>query len=292
MKAKEQIIKYTSQCRFSDEDWQRVLDYCRTKFGGGKIHKSQKPISNSTYQQFIDWIESTISYGVGDIIQYGNTLGILGAYTPDCVYLSAYLSLDNDLIEQKLEIFRHRIIRPTNEEKEKFLSILKSKRLTFSVSLAHCVKLYEPDNGDIVRVTTKKVQTTGIFRAKDDKNLYFYAYVDENNIIKNYTVSQTDVSISKPTKTDVERLQITLAKNCLEWSARYKELRAVAYLRAPKGKRYWYISETFTICGDIDMYTKRHDERFKNNNYFCSYGDAVYFSQKIHEIRKEMTGVK
>ena len=40
MKTLDQIIRYTSQCRFPDDDWQKVLAYCRERFKGGKIHKA------------------------------------------------------------------------------------------------------------------------------------------------------------------------------------------------------------------------------------------------------------
>lgn len=36
MKTLNQIIRYTSQCSFQDDDWQMVLAYCRERYGGGK----------------------------------------------------------------------------------------------------------------------------------------------------------------------------------------------------------------------------------------------------------------
>lgn len=288
MKTKEQIVKYTSQCRFSDEDWQKVLDYCREHFGGGRIHKSLKPLSQSTFQQFLDWIDN--GYGVGDIVRYGHTLGILGAYTPDYTCLAAYLSFEGELIEQKLEIPRYKAIKPTESDKQKIQDILRSMNVKFSVSLACLMKAYQPDNGDIVRVTKGNLQTTGIFRISDNESLYFYVFVQDGNIVKDYSVQIGLVTMSKPTKTDVERLQVALAKNQMEWSARHKILRIVENARAAKGGRYWYLSETFSICSDVDMYTKKHDERHKNGNYFCAYGTAVLFAQKVKSLRKEIAG--
>ena len=40
MKTLDQIYRYTSDCQFSDGDWQKILDYCRKLYGGGKIHKA------------------------------------------------------------------------------------------------------------------------------------------------------------------------------------------------------------------------------------------------------------
>lgn len=290
MKTKVQIIKYTSQCRFSDEDWQKVLDYCRERFGGGRIHKSLKPLSESTYQQFLDWIDN--GYGVGDVVRYGHTIGILGAYTPDYAYLAVYFSFERQLIEQKLEIPGYKIIKATDNNKAEIEQVLRSMDMKFSVSLACLMKTYQPDNGDIVRITIKNIQTTAIYRSKDDVKLYFYAYVQNGNILKDYSIIKENAIVSKPTKTDVERLQVALAKNQMEWSTRHKVLNLVENARVTKGGRYWYLSETFSICSDMDMYTKKHDERHKNGNYFCAYGAAILFAQKVKSIRKEIAGMK
>lgn len=288
MKTKEQIRKYISQCNFPDEDWQQVLDYCQKQSVGGRVRKALKPLSESTYQQFLDWIDN--GYGVGDIVRYGHTLGILGAYTPDYAYLAVYLSLDDELIEDKLEIPKYKIMKSSEGDRQKICNLLKSMDVVFSEASACLMKTYQPDNGDIVRVTIGDLQTTGIFRVNDGSNLYFYAFVQDGKIVKNHTATVGSVTISKPTKTDVERLQIALAKNKMEWFARRKELRVVENARAAKGGRYWYLSELFFISSDIDMYTKKHNERHKNGNYFCAYGTAVLFAQKVIDLRKEIAG--
>lgn len=288
MKTKEQIIKYASQCYFSDEDWQKVFDYCRKQYGNSGVRKALKPLSQSTYQQFLDWIDN--GYGVGDIVRYGHTLGILGAYTPDYVYLAVYLSFEDELIEDKLEVPRHKVFKSSDSDKWKMHDLMKLMNVTFSVSSACLVKTYQPDNGDIVRVTIGNLQTTGIYRVSDGSNFYFYVFVQDGNIKKDYFTPVGSVTISKPTKTDVERLQIALAKNKMEWSARHKVLRIIENARVAKGEKYWYFSELFSISSDIDMYTKKHNERHKKGNYFCAYGTAVLFAQKVISLRKEIAG--
>lgn len=289
MKTKEQIIKYTSQCRFSAEDWQKVLAYCRESFGGGRVHKALKPLSESTYQQFLDWIDN--GYGVGDVVRYGHTIGILGACTPSYACLTAYLSFERELIEGKIEIPLYKIIKPTDSDKAEMQDKLRMKDVTFSVSLGCLMKNYQPDCGDFVRVTVKGLQTTGIYHVKDDKNWYFYVYVQDGKLLKDYSVPIGEISVSMPTKTDIERLQMALAKNQVEWSARNRELRKVANARAAKGDRYWYLSEVFSVVSDVDMYTQKHNLRHKGGNYFCSYGNAVLFAQKVKELRKEIGNV-
>lgn len=288
MKTKEQIKKYISQCYFSDEDWQRVLDYCREQTMGGRLYKASKPLSPSTYQQFLDWVDN--GYGVGDVVRYGHTLGIIGAYTPEYAYLAVYLSLEDELIEDKLEVRKYKIMKSSDGDKLKMRNLLKLMNVTFSVSSVCLMKTYQPDNGDIVRVTIGDSQTTGIFRVTDGSNLYFYVFVQDGKIIKDYITPVGSITISKPTKTDVERLQVALAKNKVEWSARHKVLRVVENARASKGGRYWYLSELFSVSSDIDMYTKKHNERHKKGNYFCAYGTAVLFAQKVINLRKEIAG--
>lgn len=289
MKTKAQVAKYVFQCHFSDEDWQKVLNYCRKHFGGGRIRRSLAPLSESTYSQFLDWLDN--GYGVGDTVRYGHTVGILGAYTPDYACLAAYMSFEGELIEQRLEIPRYKVIRPTEGDRQKIHDKLKSMNMAFSVSFGCLTKVYQPDNGDIVRITGCDFQTTGIYRVTDGETLYFYAFVQGGGIVRDYSVKAGLVTVSRPTKTDVERLQVALAKGKLEWLARHRMLKMVESARVSKGERYWYLSETFSICSDVDMYTKRHDGRHKNGNYFCAYGTAILFAQKVKGLIKEIAGV-
>lgn len=290
MKTKEQVVKYTSQCRFSAEDWQKILNYYREHFGNGRIRQSLKPLSDSTYQQFLDWINN--GYGTGDIVRYGHTIGIVGACTPNYTCLAAYLSFDKQLIDQVMVVPGYKLIQSTSNDRTEIQDILKSLDLKFSVASACLIKPYQPKDGDIVRVVSKGEQTTAIFHRKENGDVHFYAYVHNSVIFPQHTLPYRSVTIEKPTKTDVERLQVALAVNKLEWFARDKVLRVIDKARANKGDRYWYLSEKLTIVSDRDMYTKRHDERHKNGNYFCSYGTAILFAQRVRSLRKEITGVQ
>lgn len=292
MKTSEQILRYISQCEFPKDDWQKVLDYCRGKFGGGKAHKSQNPLpdSQSTYEQFIDWIDNGI--GVGEIVRYGHTLGIVGAYTPGCARLGAYLSFDSELICDTMDIAKSKIYKANDAEIALVKNKLAACALKFSVSLSTCVKTYQPKGGDIVRVTDGSNQTSAIFRSNDGVSNYFYAYVDNGKVITDKEILMESATLSLPTKTDIQRLMVALAKNNLEWSARLRVLRHVEVSRAAKNGRYWYVGDRFSVCSDLDKYTKLHDERHKCGNYFVSYQTAVLFAQKVQDLRKEIAGAK
>lgn len=292
MKTKAQILRYISQCYFSDDDWQKVLAYCRQMFGGGKAHRALRPLPNSqsTYQNFLEWVDNGI--GVGDIVRYGHTLGIIGAYTPGCAKLAAYLSFEGDLIDNTIEISKDKIYRANDAE----IALVKQKLVTngleFLVSMSCCIKTYQPKDGEIVRITKDKYQTTAIFQLNDGQFNCFYVYVDDGEIARNKRCKIGSISMSAPTKTDIQRLLVSLAKNGLEWLPRHKALRSIEMSRAASGGKYWYLSERFSICSDIDKYTKLHDERHKCGNYFVSYQAAILFAQKVKELRKEINGVE
>lgn len=288
MKTKEQILRYISQCEFSDDDWQRVLIYCRQRFGGGKAHRALKPLPNSasTYQMFIDWIDSGV--GVGDVVRYGHTLGIVGAYTPGCIKLAVYLSFDGELIDNTIEVVKSKVYQANDAEIALMKQKMIAKDFEFSVSMSCCVKTYQPKGGEIIRVTKDKNQTTAVFRSNDGQYNYFYVYVDDGKIIKDKEIEIGNVVMSPPTKTDIQRLMVTLAKNKLEWLPRRRILRSVEMSRAAKNEKYWYLSDRLSVCSDIDKYTRLHDERHKCGNYFVSYQAAVLFTQKVRELRKEI----
>ena len=292
MKTNEQVLRYISQCEFSNEDWQKVLSYCRNRFGGGKAHKALNPLPNSqsTYDEFLNWIDNGI--GVGDIVRYGHTIGIVGAYTPGYTRLGAYLSFDGQLINDTMEIAKDKIYKANDSEIALMKQKLIANALEFSVSLSACVKVYQPKGGDIVRITQGNIRTTAIFRSNDGQFNYFYVYIDRDNVIKDKGVLIGSVAMSLPTKSDIQRLLITLAKNKLEWSARLRVLRSVELSRAAKNGRYWYVGDRFSVCSDVDKYTKLHNERHKCGNYFISYQTAILFAQKVQDLRKEIAGAK
>lgn len=292
MKTKEQILRYISQCEFSDDDWQKVLTYCRQKFGGGKAHRALKPLPNSmsTYPVFVEWIDNGI--GVGDVVRYGHTIGIIGAYTPGFARLAAYLSFDGELIDNTIDIVKSKIYKANDTEIALMKQKLIAKAFEFSVSMSCCIKTYQPKCGEIVRVTKDKFQTTAVFRSNDGQFNYFYIYVDDGKIVQDKECIVGSVVMSTPTKTDIQRLMITLAKNKLEWLSRRRILRPVEMSRVAKSERYWYLSDRFSICSDIDKYTKLHNERHKCGNYFVSYQAAVLFAQKVRELRKEIAGTE
>lgn len=285
MKTKEQILKYVAQCSFEDSDWQRVIDYCTLNYNVKRMARGNKNLPMSTFDEFKLWIK--YGFGVGDIVKYGNVVGVLGYVSPNYVYLSAYLSLDGELIQNKLELLPHKLIAATEDEAKNFQDTMYTLGWQFSLSLSACVPMYKPKNGEIVRITTDSMQTVGIVRCIVEGLVSFYAYVDGDKIVRDRGMLLSECVFSTPTKTELFRLQEALAKNRMEWSPRHKTLKMVGIERAEKRGRYWYLSDRLAICSDIDGYTKTHNERFQVGNYFVSYQAAILFMQKVKALVKE-----
>lgn len=145
MKTLNQIYRYISDCQFPDEDWQKVLAYCRKRFKGGNIRVSQIPKSTSTYQEFLDWIE--FGFGAGDFVSYGNTMGVVGNSTPAGVILAAYCDYDGNLIVNDMEVLEPERLKPLDEARILQLKrLLFEKGVDFHVRFGKFEKLYTPKN--------------------------------------------------------------------------------------------------------------------------------------------------
>lgn len=287
MKTKNQIFRYISQCSFPKDDWQQVLDYCRLHFGGGNAHKSQHPLSGSTYQQFLDWIDKGV--GVGDIVCYGHTLGIVGGYSPKVAYLSAYLSFDGRLIVEKMNVDTGKLRVAEVKDIEKFNQLMADNGLRFSVKSSTLIKAYIPADGDFVRVSKGKMIMPAIFRADDGQRYCFYVVASGKSIFENEIDNKDDVIILAPTKTENLRLLETLSVNGLEWSAKDKCLRKMSDKRVKKWGRYYYITDTLDIESDADTYTKAHDRRFKCGNYFPNFQEAFRVRERVINVIRKTT---
>lgn len=288
MKTQAQILRYVSQCQFHDEDWLEVLVYCRKKFGGGKAHRALKPLSGSTYQQFLDWIDNGIA--VGDIVRYGHTVGIVGGYSPDAAYLSAFLSSDGGLVQTKLEVAPYKLFKAQSSEIQSFNQALIDNQLAFSVSTSSFYEAFYPDNGDFVRITLGKRTLLGIYKGSEDENHLFYLITDSKKINTDQQLPKADCILQLPSKSDNLSLLNALSNNGLEWSPQNKSLHKVSDGRAVKLSRYYYVTDTMDIASEKDMHTKVHDRRFKCGNYFRNFQEAFNFRERIVQLRKEITG--
>lgn len=285
MKTQQQVLRYISLCSFSDNDWQLVLDFCKANFNKRTITRPSSNNPLSTFKEFKNWFKN--GYGTGDIVRYGHTLGIVGAHTPQECYLSTYLSFDERLIQEKLDVFGNKLMESNKEEIQKFNHIMLVNNVVFDMPTSQCVSAYVPKSGNIVNIEIDGKKTWGIYRSNDDTNMYFYCYAKDKEIIKDAQFPFGSIIVSESFGPDARKFLRILSKNKMEWSASKKELKQVPTGRVGHRKRYWYISERFAVCSDLDMHTKVHDCRYKAGNYFISFSTALLFCLKIQKALKE-----
>lgn len=284
MKTLNQIFRYTFDCRFSDEDWQKVLAYCRKWFKGGKIHKSQQPKSDSTYLQFLEWVE--FGFGPGDYVSYGNTMGIIGSCTPAVTTLAAYCDYEGNLIINDMEVLEPERLKPLEAPR-----ILELKRLLFEKGVDFYVrngqfgKLYTPKQYFYATIENPNSDepNVGMFLESDNSKYHFLAYLEGDELRMDYWVDSNYTPLKPATEADIKRLHIATSNQ--GWF--YNE-RCHQFVKAPKkgtNNVYWYLNEYFELVMDRDNGSKKHLERFNAGNYILDYTEGLLFMKEVKKMR-------
>lgn len=284
MKSQEQVLRYISQNSFPDkEDWSNVLAWCKVHYGGGKAHKALKPIGNSTYAQFMTWLDNGIT--VGDIVKVNGVLGIVGGYGVERSFLSNIVT-DGELTTQKTWVKSKGIVQASDEEKHEVFDLMKKQKVQYSVSLSRLIDRYVPDNGDFVRIMQGKKVVLGIYHSQIDNQYSFHGIVSRNRFTGERLFSVDEVSLEKASKMETERINAALAVSGLVWLSESKKIVEAIGNRAKKGDYFWYMSERLMPESDRDMYNQRCDEKFQCGNYFRSFKECYEFCMKVKALRK------
>lgn len=284
MKSIEQIIRYTSQCEFPPEDWQKVLDYCRNNFSGGKIHRALYPKDKSTYIEFIEWIDN--GFGSGDIIRYGHTEGIVSSSTPNRMVLAAYRDFEGNLIVKELEVFPGKAMPLEEKPKMEFRKQFFNAGYDFYVRNGRVTELYTPKKNSYVSFTRPGNPSVniGFFLKSDDYRYYFAALLLNDELLIDCSIEHECTPLKSSTIREVQRLHSRASKE--GWTLEGRSNKFVKKeLRNYKGK-YWYITDRFTVTADKDTGSPLHDERFEMGNYFIDETEAVLFAREMVIKRK------
>jgi len=280
MKTKEQIIRYLSRRSYPEQDWLEILDYCRQVYGSG-VHKSIRPVSESTKTEFMDWIDHGI--GDGDVVRYGQTYGIFVDNADGTAKLVSYYDKDNNIIIGELLI---------NPEKASASSIqneysqdLAQAGYEYSVSLAKLIPRKLPPLNERLRFVSKSEIGIGIVSKIEDGMVYFACCIVGGQLFTDKKYDLRGFHFSKIDKSGIEAFQNALRQNGLQWN-HHSHAITKALERSEKGKAYWYITDKFGIAREIDRYTKTSDIRYDNHNYFTSYADAAAFREFIYQYRE------
>ena len=285
MKTIEQIVRHTSQCEFTEDDWQKVLDYCRTNFTGGKIHKALKPSYKSDYCQFIDWIDNGL--GAGDIVLYGHTVGIVSVSVPTTMILAAYCDYDGKLIVKDLEVFQGKACHASPVQKSDFRKLLFDNGYDFSVKNGKLFELYSPKKYSYVTFVIEGSSSVniGMYLDSDSCQYHFAALLMNGEIYVDHKIDKRCTPLKPSTLKEVQTLHSKAAKN--GWVLNSKTNAFVQKSKRNYKGRYWYITDRFTVTADKDSGNGVHDERYEVGNYFIDQTEAVLFAKEIIEKRKE-----
>ncbi len=284
MKTLDQIYRYTSECRFPDKDWQEVLAYCRSQFGGGKIYKSKNPIANSTYQEFLNWISD--GFGAGDMVSYGNTMGIVGTSTPAGVTLVAYCDFEGNLIVNDMPVLNVERLQPLDKErKAQFQRLMFENGVGFYVRLAKIGELYTPKKYFYVSFDDgyHSEPCVGMYLESNNSKHHFAAYLCGKTLQMDCWIDTTYTPLQSASEADIQRLHSVASKK--GWS--YNE-RCHKFIKSPKRGQnnvYWYLNDRFELVMDRDNGTKKHTERLEAGNYILDYTEGLMFMKEVRKMR-------
>lgn len=286
MKTLDQIIRYTYQCRFPDDDWKMVLAYCRERFKGERLRKSTSPISDSTYEQFIGWIDS--GFGSGDFVGYGNTMGVIGDCTPKETTLIAYCDYEGGLITKEMKVKDvQRLQRLDGERSRELKQKIYNRGFDISQRTAKMVELYTPKENSYVTFGDVEFGDfcVGIYLESKGCSHHFSALLDEKDKFQMDCWVDIECTPFRPaTEKDIRRLHQAASSTGLSFNARTN-----SFIRMPKRGHdnvYWYLNDRFEIVLDRDNGSNKHTERYEAGNYFIDNTEALLFMKEVRKIRK------
>ena len=283
-KTKEQVNRYLTHCRFPEDDWAKILLYCR-KNDLGYAHKSAHPKSESTYEQFIQWFRT--GYGSGDVVRYGHTIGILSSYTPDYSAFCVYISYDGELVVSDLQISTDRIMAPAENDAKKIYSQLKLQGLDFDARLARICEKKLPAPHIRIAYQHGGITGYGIIERYDSDVAHFIFGVENGELLQHFDIPLHELATSTIDKHGIAVITNILDDALLRWNPEAYQLEKMRP-RVKVGETYWYITDKFSVSSAIENKAPTNDVRYERGNYFINHSDAVDFLVAIQKVRKDM----
>lgn len=289
-KTPAQTRKFVAQCNFGKE-WSKVKAKCDTMYPKGFIVKPQHPISSASYEDFEKWLESDFS--VGDIVAYGNTIGVLKAVTPERVSLGAYYIRDNSkILVHDLLIDSSRMSHVLTGVAGKFHNDLLQAGFSVDPDTLNIVKAFHPAVNNFIEMHTPGHIYRGIVKEVDKEYVVFHVVKDETLEEKPVWSRNTKVTTNSETSysqiigKDLKEYGVELVGQGLQW-------HHGGLIKLPKraklGEQYWFITELFTVKSSFDMYTRLSNNRYDSGNYFLKMEEAIEYSKKIQQLLAERT---
>lgn len=286
MKSFDQIYRYVIDCSFSPEDWLRIKEYCQEHFKGYRIYKATQDKPRSTFNQFLEWVES--GFGSGDYVSYGNTSGIVCKSTPDGVVLAVYCDYFGKLIIRQMNVRDLERLKPLDEDRTETLQKnLADMGLMYYAKTGRVDKIYTPQKYYYVVVDDGKkgLPDVGMWLESDGCKHKFAAYLRNHCVFTDYWIDIGCTPLKAATPSDIRRLHQAVSESGIMFNERLKVFVPKQYKTRPN--RYWYLNDRFEIVQDYDNGDKKHKERFNVGNYFIDNVEALMFMGAVLKIREE-----
>lgn len=278
MKSKEQVIRYISRRSYPALDWARVLEVCRQTYGSG-IKKASHPKSESSFDEFIDWLKNGI--GDGEIVSVDEKTGIFCNNGDGTFKLLAWKSDGGKIQVEDVKINPNECIVVDGDD---FYKNLRKNGYQYFLSLGTVSKRKLPHTNQVVRVRYKNRCGIGIINKSGVKETSFIClYFDD--LLRDVSYDTSELDFFSVDKKDNICFCNILNDNHLKFDKKKSKL-VWARKRVNIGGSYWFISDTFTLKTAADKRTVVDNWRYDIGNYFSEYEIAINFLQELIEKRK------
>lgn len=283
MKTPDQIYRHISLCRFSDEDWRRVKAYCQEN--EVRVRKAAFPITDSTYDQFIDWLGN--GFGSGDLVRYGNIVGILGDSVPGLTFMPAFLDPEGKLSLRDLNVREPERLESLDEiSSEEWRKQFFDSGHDYDIKSGAVLKIPKLKHGCFYKFSdcTPTNFKMGMFDEYGEDEYKFLAYSDNGKIHTDYSVPINNTPLRLATERDIVRFNNQIDRASLI----FNENTGKYMKRPPRNKsNYWYVDDLFQVCVGKKSDKKIRLERWLVGNYFSDPLEANLFVEKLKKLREE-----
>lgn len=287
MKTYEQIVRQLRMMSFPEEEWLKVKNFCHEL--GYKVQRCALAKIQSTYEEFAEWYAN--GFGSGDIVRYGRTVAVLSYKLGDRMVFCAYFDMNDRYIDLKGELYHAKnseCCHLSPEESARYSYIMRSDGYRVDVLHGLTYRLGNVVPGGMYRFVYSGKEYVGPAISSGKDGISFpYRYSEDEFVVERITVpySDMDVKLSRPTATQIKK-NVQKRYFC-SWNPQ-KHRMDYSSKRVDKGKRYYYISDKFTITATAENMSPLSNGRYENGNYFTSMEEAMAFLKTIKEIRIKM----
>ena len=280
-KSPHQIARYLLHCRFSDNDWRLVLDFC-SKNRLPKPSKSPKPRSKSTFNQFIQWIENGL--GSGDVAKYEGSTVLVSTFTPDYARIAALMLRSGKIELCEKQVAPELLQKVKDTEARSFQYTMRQSGLGFDVRSGIAYKLKEVGVGHFVSYEAGGTEGVGVVMSVTQDKLTLFFAIENNTLLHNVEYLRTNVVYSLAGGDLRASALVFLKDKGFLWDARRKSLVSVLP-KSDNGGYYYYITDHFGIGRAVENGKTDAKLRYNNGNYFLTREEAEKFCIRVRALR-------